>query len=249
MSKKNDYAIAIQWNIYAETCTIKAVQGIEIEPIQLKELPAEKEKFQVLIRMPNHPDRILNLPQIIHSIYPVVLDDKPRTVIHGTLNRKTGLCEYVIAIKRDSKVTKKDVVTGVFGLGVFPLARRVKRLSGTPLSYASDVFDEAKRSLRPSKLFASKSNREEDQKFLSSWSDEFAETATKRYGYMAIACGFISFCYLIVGILCLMPSTLYVAIPTLFFTTIMLHRRYEAKNRTRVHFFKYIFKLVSLKGL
>lgn len=73
----------------------------------------KRAKYSGHISEKNEDKKTLNIPHYISSFYPVILEDKPRVILHGYFNSNTGDCYYTIAtrlIKNINVVTKRQMI-------------------------------------------------------------------------------------------------------------------------------------------
>lgn len=238
----------INWNIFTKSEAIKTIDGIEVEPIRVELLPEIKAKFQVKIKFAQDEPKILNLPQTIHSIYPIILQRKPKIIIHGYLNRKTGDCHYVIVKEKQREpLSTKKMAFNLMGFHVFSLAGQVKRIVGSTGQYSRHLRQEMQDALRPSELLK-KPDYAKDQAFLASWTDEDVKRSVKQttiFSILFISIGLILTALGMIGVISLHYVFL---LPFFVLPLFLLQQRYEAKHRQRIKFLPYLKRLIVFKG-
>ncbi|MFT6836008.1 MAG: hypothetical protein ACJA0H_002051, partial [Francisellaceae bacterium] len=229
--------------------SIKTVSGIKIKPLVVNELPQPKDKFQVQITFAGGDPKILNLPQTIHAIYPIILQAKPKIIMHGYLDRNTGECNYIIAKQKERKqINTKSVTFGLFGFHVFSIAGQMKRMLGSTGQISRSLSNDVRENLNPRELFK-KPDYHKDQEFLASWSHEDVERSVKQSTIFASLFFGIGTLLTILSIIGIFSVRYYFLIPFFALTLFMLQQRYEAKYRQRIKIFAYLWQLIKLKGL
>lgn len=254
----------LKWNIHSLPVTFACVGGIEIETIQCVASLQKKQSLQVIYRKQGEDDKTLNIPQNISSFYPVILQDKPRIVLHGHYNAETGDCYYTIAVrflkkhrseqeqqaKATQQVTKKkknklatffNVSTLYLFKDMKSIGKKVSRVAYKPMSMTSSVAHD----MQQVKPLLSFPDYERDQAFLNQFTDEQSQKLTRMYTWLTALFIFVPYPYLwyfdLYG-----KGMGYFFIGIMYFLALMAVRaRYEAKYRKRTKVFEFLWKLVT----
>jgi hypothetical protein len=247
---KNQNVGKVNWNIFAKSEAIKTIAGIEVQPIVVKEKPDLKAKLQVQIKFPKDSEpKLLNLPQTVHSVYPIILQKHPKIIMHGQLNRENGDCDYIIAMKEErASVGVKNVASNVFGFHIFSIAGQMKRMIGTTGQYSNYVRKDIQENLNPRELFK-RPDYEKDQAFLSSWVDKDVKRMVIQTTIFSVLFSFFGLFFGVLNLIGYLEFSYYFLIPFFMMAFFMLQQRYEAKYRKRTKVFSYFWKLISFKGL
>ena len=259
----------LKWNAYSAPVTFACVGDIEIEtipcePLQRKVKKQKKQSIQVIYRKKGENVKTLNIPQNISSFYPVILQDKPRIVLHGHFNADTGDCYYIIAVrflkKHKSEEEQQAIATqqvakkkksklatffNVSTLYLFKdmksIGKKVSRVAYKPMSMSSSVAHDMKQ-VKPLLSFP---DYERDQAFLNQFTDEQSQKLTRMYTWIAALFIFVPYPYLwyfdLYG-----KGMGYFFIGIMYFIALVAVRaRYEAKYRKRTKVFEFLWKLIT----
>ncbi|WP_203368654.1 hypothetical protein [Cysteiniphilum marinum] len=249
--KSQAQAEYVHWNIYAENQPLATVGGLTLQPWVQETLPAKEEKMNVSVTFSNGVQRVLRLPQEIYQIRPIILQEKPTIAMYGRLDRATGKCAYVVAVKRtkDKTSTSSIIASSIFSFHVFSLFGKLNRIAVKPLGrFSGSVAQDVAHELKPRNLFQ-RPNYAEDQAIIDSWGEEYALKLKQQYSIFAIVIALLGVAVSI-GFL-LLVGNIPLLLPFLFLFCLfyLLHRRYEAKTRKRFKASHYFWKLITLRGI
>jgi hypothetical protein len=216
----------IKWNLYDPRINSISVRDIVFKPFKYEKIPSPKEKIKVIVKIGDSELKILNLPQNINQIYPVILVSNPRIVIYGFFNRYNGNLNYFVQVKVNENENKK-IFSSVFGLGFIPLYKKVKRMSYTPIKsrYSYHVFMDAKDAI---KSFKTRKKKDiELNNYLKTFSEEDRIRKAKSYSFFSILFFIIFLAYSIYCAFSHDINALFVCIPSLLFSLLCLRSRHK----------------------
>ncbi|MBK2124439.1 hypothetical protein [Fangia hongkongensis] len=258
----SDHLTEIKWNIYENPVSFDCVANITIETIRYIDAPEKGQSIQVTYQRKNEDKKTLNIPHYISSFYPVILEDKPRVILHGYFNSNTGDCYYTIATRlikkhqcsnqktddlQQSKKKKSKLATALnlstlyLFKDIKSISKKVARVAYKPTSISSHVAKDMK-SVKP--LF-SLPDYKKDQAFLDRFTDEQSQKLTRMYTWLTALFLFIPYPYLwyfnLYG-----QSMGYIFIGIMYFIALIaLRARYEAKYKKRTKVFEFVWKLMT----
>ncbi|WP_203249709.1 hypothetical protein [Cysteiniphilum marinum] len=254
----------LRWNVYGKVSAFSCIGDIDIQTIKHTDALSKEHKIQVIYHKQGEEEKILNIPQHVSHLYPVILHDQPRLVIYGQCYSNTGDCHYVIEERQiksvdgknnefkesqtaKAKRTKKSKLGTLFHVStlyifkdMLSIGRKVKRVAYKPTSISSRVVKD----LKDVKPLFSFPDYERDQRFLDRFTDEQSQKLTRMYTCLAGLFVFIPYPYLWYYDLYGKGMGLFF-IGIMYFLALMCVRaRYEAKYKKRTKVFEFLWKLV-----